>query len=698
MAARPYAELEIALYRVQADSYTLELRFSDPESDAETAPRRLPCPLDLPALTPLLLDHLAYGQALAQQVFADPGALDYLRTVRALMDHADRPLRLRILIGPSAAELHALRWELLCDPESGAPLATSERWLLSRFMPSQDWRAIRLRPRARLTALVAVSNPIDAADYGLADIDVRTEVERARAALDPVRPEVLGVDAPLTLADLDRALRQGPDIFYLGAHGVFSRRHEPYVMLQDEDGRLARVHGDELAQRIAEMPSAPRLIVLGSCESAGSGDDPQGTSAEAALAPRLAAAGVPAVLAMQGQISVATLMALMPRFFIELMEDGQIDRALSVARGQVRDRPDAWMPALFLRLKGGRIWYEPGFGGAGGPGEEDAVKWPALVNEVEQQRITPIVGAGLAEGVYGTLEDLAQRLAAATRFPLAPYQRTDLPQVSQYLLVSQGSSSYPLDAVKEQIRAEMLARHQGRLDPEDQDLSLARLLRKVSALRRQDPADPYRLLARLPARVFITATPDSLLTESLLEAGKRPTERYAYWKRGVSPPEPYDDEPTVSEPLVYHMLGHFKEPDSLVLTQDDFFDFLIGASKNRSLIPGVVRHAVAHDTLLFLGFQLTDWSFRVLFRLILSQEGGRAQRERRPNVAVQVDPDGNPLIDIAQARRYLVDYYGMDDISLFWGGGDELLRQLDARVPQRSPAEWDARRPDADDY
>ena len=63
-----------------------------------------------------------------------------------------------------------------------------------------------------------------------------------------------------------------------------------------------------------------------------------------------------------------------------------------------------------------------------------------------------------------------------------------------------------------------------------------------------------------------------------------------------------------------------------------------------------------------------------------------------------MDPDGNPLIDTAQARRYLVDCYGMDDISLFWGGGDELLRQLAPRLRVRTPAAWDADAEGDDDF
>jgi hypothetical protein len=68
-------------------------------------------------------------------------------------------LRLRLLIGPSAAELHSLRWETLRDPHSGAPLCTGENVLFSRYLSSLDWRPVRLRARSSLSAVALVANP-----------------------------------------------------------------------------------------------------------------------------------------------------------------------------------------------------------------------------------------------------------------------------------------------------------------------------------------------------------------------------------------------------------------------------------------------------------------------------------------------------------------------------------------------------------
>jgi hypothetical protein len=629
-------------------------------------------------------------------LFPESGeAIGFFRQVKTAVETADQTLRVRLLVGSTAPDLHALRWELLADPETRAPFASSEKILFSRFMVSRDWRAVRLRPKAELRALVAVAAPADIDKYKLAPIDLDGEIERAREGLAGIKVEVAGKDQSLTLNYLDQCLRRGFDILYLVCHGVFSPDdREPYLFLQDDAGQAKRVSGDDLARRISEMQQPPRLVVLASCQSAGTGQAPdtqeQRSSAEASLAPRLADAGAPAILAMQGKISMETVKAAMPVFFSELLKDGQIDRAMAVARGVVRERPDAWMPALFLRLRGGRIWYEPGFG----KGEDDAVRWKALVNAIAKKSFTPIIGWGLGEGVYGSTQDLAQGLAKAHHFPLAPYQRADLPLVAQYLLVNQHDSNFPLDEVKKQLRTQIFDRHRDELGPEFKDASLSKLLNESGILQRQHEDDPYRILAELPAPVFVTACPDTLLTEALKEAGKSPEIHYAFWKRNIEPPKPYEGKPTVQQPLVFHIFGHLKEPDSLVLTEDDYFDYLIGASKNRALVPNVVRHALTNTSLMFLGFQINDWSFRVLFRLIMSQEGG-ARRRRLAHAAVQVDPEGNLLIDVEEARNYLKDYYGSEDISIFWGGSDEFLRQLQPRLPDLSAMNADE---DDDDF
>src|SRR5207247_4708119 len=120
----------------------------------------------------------------------------------------------------------------------------------------------------------------------------------------------------------------------------------------------------------------PALVVLCSCQSAGPGDF--GDGSRIALGPRLAASGVPAVLAMQGSISMETAERFFPEFFQALAVDGVVDRAVAVARATVRDRHDWWVPVLFSRLKRGRTWYLPEFT------QNSDYSWKALIDQITQ--------------------------------------------------------------------------------------------------------------------------------------------------------------------------------------------------------------------------------------------------------------------------------------------------------------------------
>ena len=54
-----------------------------------------------------------------------------------------------------------------------------------------------------------------------------------------------------------------------------------------------------------------------------------------------------------------------------------------------------------------------------------------------------------------------------------------------------------------------------------------------------------------------------------------------------------DYKPTPEQPLVYHLFGRLDVEDSLVITEDHYFDYLIGAARNSDSIPAVVRERLA---------------------------------------------------------------------------------------------------------
>jgi hypothetical protein len=678
----PYAELEIGLHRRDAGGYAVDLRFSRPGDDAEVRLLRDgpgAVRFDPARLRELAGDPAEYGAALTAGLFADPALAAAFAQARASAAQLGAPLRLRLLIGPTAPELYSLHWETLRDPQDPAAALASEQLPFSRYLSSADWRPVRLRPRGELRALALVASPADLASYGLAPIDVAGELARARAGLGAIPLTAIasggaeGAAPGPTLERLAAALRDGYDILYLVCHGALADG-EPAIWLEDEAGAAAHVSGADLAARLRDLQERPRLAVLASCESAGPGE-----GALAALGPRLAEAGIPAVLAMQGRVSMQTLAALMPVFFRELLRDGQIDRALSVARCAVRERLDHWMPVLFMRLRSGRIWYVPGFGEDG----QSFEKWPALLASIRRGQCTPIVGAHVNASLLGTTQEIAQSWAETYHFPLAPHEREDLPQVAQYLAVNQ-DAEFPREELVEYLRREILRRHGAALPAALRDAPLFELYAALAARwRAQNPADPYAVLAALPCPIYVTTSLNNLLAEALRAAGKDPQVELCRWHDDLEGlPSIYDAEPdyrpSVQRPLVYHLFGLGDHPDSVVLTEDDYFDYLIRVSTNKDLIPIAVRQALADTALLFLGMRLDDWNFRVLFRSLMQQEG-RQRRRRYAHIAGQVLPEEGRVLEPERARRYLESYFQGANISIFWGSAEDFARELHAR-------------------
>jgi hypothetical protein len=691
-----YAEFEIGLRRRDADFYAVELRFTQPESDADVrvtpdGPSRVE--FDTGHLSRLRLDSTAYGQLLGEQLFADASVAKMFAQAEASAQSQNAPLRLRLFIDSKSPELHDLHWETLRHPDHSRSLVTSEHVLFSRYLSSQDMRPARPRPRSELRALVVIANPSNlVADYHLAPVDVPAELERIQRSLGDIAITALPSEGPATLNNLVARLRDGYDILYLVAHGALSR-HEPRLWLEDDTGEAAVIAGAELVTRLEELQRRPSLVVLASCQSAGSGSDTHSNDggALAALGPRLAEAGIPAVLGMQDNISTKTLSEFMPVFFKELQRDGHIDRATAVARGTVRERPDAWMPVLFMRLRSGRLWYVPGFA----DDRQDFELWPALLGNIRQGRCTPILGSGLRESLLGSTRDIAQRWAQTYHFPMAPHERDDLAQVAQYLVINQHDINFPRDQLLEYMRQEVLMEYGHQLSAELHSASLDQLIETVGKLRRTgDPAEPHQALASLPFKIFVTTNVDNLLASALKDVGKEPKVEICRWNRETEALSSiYDTEPgyqpDTQRPMVYHLFGRLTEPDSIVLTEDDHFDYLIGTAANKDLIPHTVRRSLSDSALLILGFQLDDWSFRVLFRSLLGQEGS-GRRRRYSHVAAQINPDDSRFLDPERARRYLEGYFRTAEITIYWGSAEDFVKDLLARWEPNTDAETSA--------
>jgi len=127
--------------------------------------------------------------------------------------------------------------------------------------------------------------------------------------------------------------------------------------------------------------------------------------------------------------------------------------------------------------------------------------------------------------------------------------------------------------------------------------------------------DFHRDLAKLPFRLCVSASPDTLMSTAFKEAGKSPQTGY-YSFRPSSPPRLAS--PTVDRPLVYSLFGHHDEPSSLVLTEGDLIEFLVAIVKGVPAVPDQVRSILADPdaSFLFLGFGFHNWYLRVLLHVL----------------------------------------------------------------------------------
>ncbi|GIX26103.1 MAG: hypothetical protein KatS3mg122_3334 [Caldimonas sp.] len=328
--------------------YHLRLILHDGQSDTIRGPF-VAGPFDEEALRAVALDPTAYGAALGKMLFAEAAALAAYRELYAAAVNRADALRLRVLL---PADVYGLRWETLGDPVRDQPLALDGKVWLSRYLAADDVLPLHHRPRSALRAVIAIAAPRDAARWGLAPIDADAETARAQQALAGIAAVGVSV-VPATWEALSAAVRAGCDILYLVAHGALVD-HQPWLWLVHEEGHAAKQAGADLAALIRSLAPdrRPRLIVLISCDGL-TDDQPL-----AALGPRLAQAGAPAVLVAHGALSQAAAAVALPVFFTELSRDGQLDRALTHARLALRQAGQStwWALTLLSRLSDGRLW------------------------------------------------------------------------------------------------------------------------------------------------------------------------------------------------------------------------------------------------------------------------------------------------------------------------------------------------------
>ena len=140
-------------------------------------------------------------------------------------------------------------------------------------------------------------------------------------------------------------------------------------------------------------------------------------------------------------------------------------------------------------------------------------------------------------------------------------------------------------------------------------------------------------------------------------------------------------KPDVKFPLVYHIYGDIDTPESMVLTERDYFEFVINLNKSdeKDTIPPIIRQELNESVLLFIGYTLEDINFRAIFQGFLSFMSSIDRKYRKPSIAVQIPPIISKE-NQAKMQKYLEQYTRhMFDVRIFWGETIEFITELERK-------------------
>lgn len=194
-------------------------------------------------------------------------------------------------------------------------------------------------------------------------------------------------------------------------------------------------------------------------------------------------------------------------------------------------------------------------------------------------------------------------------------------------------------------------------------------------------ADPLRLLAQLPIKIYITTSYFTFLERALEAEGKTPRTQICFLSGGKSTvkrehlPDP-DYVPTSANPAVYHFFGLEDYKDTLILSEDDYMNFLMNAIEeinSQDIYPTPLRLALPDSRFILLGYKLRDWDFRTVFRFILKI---RKPIMAKPSIAIQLKPNLGKKDFEAKSLEYLEHYFGGHKFRVEWTSTENFIYEL----------------------
>ncbi len=302
----------------------------------------------------------------------------------------------------------------------------------------------------------------------------------------------------------------------------------------------------------------------------------------------------------------------------------------------------------------------------------------SFVERVRSGSVVPILSNEMmADLVLGGRHELVEGYADYVEYPME--DRGDILQIAKFQIITGDMEEYDLkwdflNYIKNRLYT--IAEDEGRDEDELEEAAaeVDSLTASVFAQRLGYPKldggtqDPLLIIADLPLPLYLTTSPHTFLETALERSGRKPVSDYSRWHPGLGN---FDKthKPTPTEPLVFHLFGLDTDASSLLLTEDDYLQFLVAVSqengKENDPIPGLVRQAMSTSAPVLLGYEMSSWAFRVLFWGLIRP----ATMKHRGVCCLHVEPT-------EVEKQFFQEYLKKAEFEVFWGDVGTYTQEL----------------------
>jgi hypothetical protein len=198
--------------------------------------------------------------------------------------------------------------------------------------------------------------------------------------------------------------------------------------------------------------------------------------------------------------------------------------------------------------------------------------------------------------------------------------------------------------------------------------------RLANAVRRavtvgKTPSPALRALAELNFPLIITTNYDRLFEDALLMAGKNPTTS-VYQPTANAPPKDVSQDPNRENPFIFKIHGDINTPESLVITDEDYIDFVLRmtAPGEFNPVPETFQFRLMKWPTLFIGYSLLDYNLRLLLKTL---------RHKKDNFPRSYSIDRSPDLLVKRVWDSQLGYVGfLAEKNNLWEFVPELYRRV----------------------